>query len=94
MPEHAPPHTHVLDIPFLNIRCLDDPPLEQMYRGYVDTLNGIQTQAFWTLYHTNMNVLVSAPVASGKTFLGEMAIWYVLTVPRPVLADIKARLAT
>ena len=94
MPEHAPPHTHVLDIPFLNIRCLDDPPLEQMYRGYVNTLNGIQTQAFWTLYHTNMNVLVSAPVASGKTFLGEMAIWYVLILPRLVLADIQACPAT
>jgi antiviral helicase SLH1 len=78
MPELAPPHTPVLDIPFLNIRCLDDPALEQKYSGYVNTLNGIQTQAFWTFYHTNMNTLLSAPIASGKSLLGEMAIWYIL----------------
>lgn len=75
MPEIAPPHTQVLDVPFLNIRCLDDPALQQIYNRYITTLNNIQTQAFWTIYHTSMNVLVSAPVASGKSFLGEMAIW-------------------
>jgi antiviral helicase SLH1 len=78
MPTLAPTHTRLLDIPFLNIRCLDDSSLVDMYRNHVNTLNGIQTQAFWTLYHTNMNTLVSAPVGSGKTFLGEMAIWQVV----------------
>lgn len=75
MPEHLDTRTRVQDVPFLNIRCLDDPPLQQMYNRYINTLNNIQSQAFWTLYHTNMNVLVSAPVGSGKSFLGEMAIW-------------------
>lgn len=77
MPQEAPSRTQLQDVPFLNIRCLDDPSLQEMYSRYITTLNNIQTQAFWTLYHTNMNVLVSAPVTSGKSFLGEMAIWYV-----------------
>lgn len=75
MPDHAPPHTQLLDVPFLNIRCMDDPHLQEMYGRYISTLNNIQSQAFWTVGHTNMNVLVSAPVASGKSFLGEVAIW-------------------
>ena len=77
MPQEAPVRTQLQDVPFLNIRCLDDPSLQEMYSRYITTLNNIQTQVFWSLYHTNMNVLVSAPVTSGKSFLGEMAIWYV-----------------
>ncbi|OCF34223.1 RNA helicase [Kwoniella heveanensis BCC8398] len=77
MPDHPPPHTELLDIPFLRLSCLDDPGLEAAYRetGGMSTLNGIQSQAFWTLYNTSVNALVSAPVASGKSFLGEAAIW-------------------
>ena len=36
--------------------------------------NPIQTQIFWTLYHTDVCVLVGAPTGSGKTVAGELAI--------------------
>lgn len=77
MPTLPPESTPLLDIPFLKISCLDDLALEATYSAYVETLNSIQSQAFWTLYHTNANTLVSAPVCCGKTFLGEVAVWYV-----------------
>ncbi|WVR09583.1 hypothetical protein IAU60_006653 [Kwoniella sp. DSM 27419] len=75
MPDPPAPHTDLLDIPFLRLSCFNDPALEGAYSSTMQTLNGIQTQAFWTLYNTNVNALVSAPIASGKSFLGEAAIW-------------------
>jgi antiviral helicase SLH1 len=75
MPSSTMDTTPLLDIPYLHISALDDPSLEGMYRPFIQTMNGIQSQAFWTLYHTQANVLVSAPVSSGKSFLGEVAIW-------------------
>jgi antiviral helicase SLH1 len=75
MPQRPPESTPLLDIPFLHISCLQDAQLERAYRPFITTLNAMQSQAFWTAYHTQNNVLVSAPVASGKSFLGEVAIW-------------------
>ena len=76
MPSAPNDHTQLLDIPYLHISCFNDSALEQSYRGHVDTLNSIQSQVFWSAYHTQYNMLVSAPTASGKSFLGEVAIWY------------------
>ncbi|WRT70052.1 uncharacterized protein IL334_007046 [Kwoniella shivajii] len=75
MPNHPPPRTELLDIPFLRLSCLDDPALESAYKNTMTTLNSIQSQAFWTMYNTSVNALISAPVGSGKSFLGEAAIW-------------------
>lgn len=77
MPQPAPESTTILDIPYLHISCLNDTQLEQAYRAYITTLNSIQTQCFWTCYHSQSNVLISAPIAGGKSFLAEMAIWCV-----------------
>ncbi|WWC72186.1 uncharacterized protein I206_106146 [Kwoniella pini CBS 10737] len=75
MPDHPSPHTELLDIPFLRLSCFDDPALESAYRGSMDTLNSLQSQAFWTIYNTSVNALIAAPIGSGKSFLGEAAIW-------------------
>jgi antiviral helicase SLH1 len=75
MPSPTTDVTPMLDIPYLHISALDDPQLETMYRPFIQTMNGIQSQAFWSVYHTQSNVLVSAPVASGKSFMGEVALW-------------------
>ena len=77
MPPEREDQTELLDIPFLHISALDDAELEKAYRPFITSLNGIQTQVFWSVYHTQHNVVVSAPVNSGKTFLGEMAVWWV-----------------
>jgi antiviral helicase SLH1 len=75
MPRSTIDITPLLDIPYLHISALDDPHLEGMYKPFIQTMNGIQSQAFWSAYHTQANMLVSAPVSSGKSFLGEVAIW-------------------
>lgn len=76
MPKQFTEATPLLDLPFLPITALDDPALVSAYRPHVPMLNSIQSQAFWSVYHTNNNVLLSAPVACGKSLLGEMAIWH------------------
>jgi antiviral helicase SLH1 len=76
MPPRFEDTTPLLDLPFLPITALDDPALVSAYRPHVPMLNCIQTQAFWSIYHTNHSVLVSAPVSSGKSLLGELAIWH------------------
>ncbi|WVQ84529.1 hypothetical protein IAT38_006683 [Cryptococcus sp. DSM 104549] len=75
MPPPAPPRTDMLSIPFLRLACLQDPELEKGYKKGVEMLNAIQSQAFWTMYNTSVNALVSAPVGSGKSLLGEIAVW-------------------
>jgi antiviral helicase SLH1 len=75
MPRMSTDKNKVLQIPYLHISAFDDRELEHAYQQYITTLNGIQTQAFWTLYHTQSNALISAPVCSGKSFLAEAAIW-------------------
>lgn len=75
MPAPFDDHTPLLDLPFLTLAALDDDELAQAYRP-VSMLNGLQSQAFWSVYHTQHNVLVSAPVASGKSLLGELALWH------------------
>lgn len=36
--------------------------------------NPIQTQLFFSLYHTDNNILIGAPTGSGKTIMSELAI--------------------
>lgn len=77
MPPPPKESTQILGIPFLRRSCFNDPQLEQRYAQTLDTLNTIQSHAFWMLYNTSMNAVVSSPVGSGKTLLAEGAIWYV-----------------
>ncbi|CAK9780073.1 Sec63-domain-containing protein [Cutaneotrichosporon oleaginosum] len=77
MPRPFDDHTPLLDLPFLTLSALDDAELADAYRP-VSMLNALQSQAFWSVYHTHHNVLVSAPVASGKSLLGELALWHAL----------------
>ncbi|KAL1410863.1 putative steryl acetyl hydrolase mug81 [Vanrija albida] len=86
MPKAFEDHTPLLDLPFLPIAALDDPDLVKLYRPHVPMLNGIQSQAFWSVYHTDHNVLVSAPVSSGKSLLGELALWHLFRHAADALA--------
>lgn len=85
MPAPFTDATPVLDLPFLPISAVDDAVLANAYRP-VTLLNGLQSQVFWTLFHTNHNVLISAPVASGKSLLGEMALWHAFKHNKSTLA--------
>lgn len=75
MPASTSSHTPLLDIPYLHVSALKDAELVTAYRPYIHTFNGIQSQSFWSVYNTHSNILISAPVSSGKSVLGELAIW-------------------
>lgn len=76
MPQAFDERTPPLDLPFLSISAVDDPDIEKVYRPQVTMFNTLQSQAFWSVYHTQNNILISAPVASGKSLMGEMAMWH------------------
>ncbi|ODN73401.1 hypothetical protein L202_07927 [Cryptococcus amylolentus CBS 6039] len=86
MPPPPTPPTEMLGLPFLKLSCFMDPALEQRYSRTIDTLNSIQSHAFWVLYNTCVNALVSAPVGSGKSLLGDAAIWNVFRHNRDAVA--------
>ncbi|CCJ29959.1 unnamed protein product [Pneumocystis jirovecii] len=59
---------------------LDLQPLPVINRKFILRnsffFNAIQTQIFYTLYHTNENVLIGAPTGSGKTIAAELSLWW------------------
>ncbi|KAI6047295.1 Sec63-domain-containing protein [Pisolithus marmoratus] len=76
MPAISHPHTRRQDVGFLPISSLRLPVIERLYSSaHGNALNAIQTQAFWSVINTSANVIVAAPVCSGKSSLAYMAIW-------------------
>lgn len=104
MPTSQVVHTPSLDLPFLGFRALRNTALEASYLSRYTSLNGLQTQCFFTLYNTWTNALVSAPTAGGKGILAQLVIWCVagaqpksnasnLLFRRSVLSSSTSRLA-
>ena len=74
LPQKHPPHTDLLDLTPLPRSALNDEKYESLYAKKFTHFNAIQTQAFHTLFHTNVNVLLGAPTGSGKTISAELAM--------------------
>jgi antiviral helicase SLH1 len=75
MPVQSHWHTSLLSLAFLPITVLKFHRAEQAYERRFRQFNSIQTQAFWSIYNTDRNVLIAGPVSSGKSILGQLAIW-------------------
>ncbi|KAF3691498.1 Activating signal cointegrator 1 complex subunit 3 [Channa argus] len=75
LPERHPPHTELLDLQPLPVTALGNREWESLYK--FTHFNPIQTQIFYTLYHTDTNVLLGAPTGSGKTIAAELAMFRV-----------------
>eukprot|EP00041_Stephanoeca_diplocostata_P037706 m.1438323 g.1438323 ORF g.1438323 m.1438323 type:complete len:1940 (+) comp25090_c1_seq3:91-5910(+) len=73
LPNDYPPHTELLDLQPLPVRCLGNTDFESVYK--FSHFNPIQTQVFHTMYHTDKNVLLGAPTGSGKTLVAELAMY-------------------
>ncbi|KAK4052108.1 putative steryl acetyl hydrolase mug81 [Microbotryomycetes sp. JL201] len=100
MPQAPPPHLPLHDLPLLTLReTLAQYPLA--LKAYTAqraalTLDGVQTQAFHSVFHTANNVLVCAAGAQSRGVMLELAIWRVFkqqnnarvlfVVPRKALA--------
>lgn len=72
LPESYSTHTELLKLDPLPKTALQNKQYESMYR--FTHFNPIQTQAFYTLYHTDENVLLGAPTGSGKTISSELTL--------------------
>lgn len=71
LPQQRAPHTDLLDLrPLPKTALGDDPRVLSLYR--FDHFNALQTQMFWTLFHTDENMLIGAPTGSGKTVTAEL----------------------
>lgn len=73
LPERFPPHTPILDLQPLPVTALKRDEYQALYQ-HVSKFNKILTQVFQSLFTTNDNVFVGAPVGSGKTVCAEFAI--------------------
>lgn len=72
-------HAQRQDVGFLPLSSIPLPTLQDLYRSaHFNSLNAIQTQIFWSAVSTSANVLVAAPVGSGKSFLAHLTIWSTL----------------
>ncbi|KAK0543882.1 putative steryl acetyl hydrolase mug81 [Tilletia horrida] len=92
MPAPPPVSRGVLDLPLLLVRdSVQNEAVQQLYSNdhgsddgedaRIVAWNALQTQMFHAVVHTKANILVTAPVVSGKTTLLEMAIWRALNDP-------------
>lgn len=76
MPATSHVATPLLNIPFLSVNSVvHDDKLETSYGQLFPTLNSIQSQLFWPMHHTDQNLLLAAPNASGKSTLADFATW-------------------
>lgn len=59
----------------MGVKALGDEKFEQLYlEKNIRFFNPVQTQVFYTLFHTDSNVLIGAPTGSGKTIMSELAM--------------------
>jgi pre-mRNA-splicing helicase BRR2 len=67
LPAKYPPHTELLDLQPLPVSGLRNEAYQAIYKSY-EYFNSIQTQVFNTLFASDENALICAPVGSGKVF--------------------------
>ncbi|KAI9056561.1 Sec63-domain-containing protein [Trametes sanguinea] len=78
MPSPSESHTPRLDIPFLPLSVIQNPPLQDILSRRLPGFNAIQSQAFWSVARTRLHTLLCAPTACGKSILGQIAVWETL----------------
>ncbi|KAK0538541.1 putative steryl acetyl hydrolase mug81 [Tilletia horrida] len=88
MPTPPPPARGVLNLPLLLVKdSVQNGLIRDLYlaqpgdesREAIVAWNALQTQMFHAVVHTKANLLLAAPVASGKSTLLELAIWRAIT---------------
>lgn len=73
LPDQQPPHTELLPLQPVPVSALQKESFEKLYP--FTHFNRVQTQAFFSLYRTDVNVLMGAPTGSGKTICAELAMY-------------------
>ena len=80
LPEKFPSHTPLLDLQPVPVAALKRDDYRKLFSDW-ERFNKLQTQVYSSLFTTNDNVFVGAPVGSGKTVCAEFAILKLWSVP-------------
>ena len=75
MPAACHSHTRRLDVGFFPLSSIRVSAVHNRL-SHVREFNAIQTQVFWSLMNTKLNILVAAPSSCGKSFLAHAVVWY------------------
>ncbi|EKM59388.1 uncharacterized protein PHACADRAFT_137065 [Phanerochaete carnosa HHB-10118-sp] len=78
MPSMTECHAPRLDMPFLSLDVLHDQVLHDALSARIHSLNGIQSQIFWSVVNTRLQSLICAPAGSGKSMIGQLVLWCTL----------------
>lgn len=76
MPTLTDCHSPRLDLPFFTLDVLRDQVLQDALSTQIRSLNGVQSQIFWSLNNTRLHSLICAPTGSGKSLAGQLVVWY------------------
>ena len=74
VPQDEDIKTELLDLFPLPISALKNKDFESVFKKEFQYFNPIQTQIFYSAYHSDENLLIGAPTGSGKTAIAELAI--------------------
>ena len=74
VPQDEDIKTELLDLYPLPLSVLKNKDYESVFNKSFQYFNPIQTQIFYSVYHSDENLLVGAPTGSGKTAIAELAI--------------------
>ena len=74
VPQDEDVKTELLDLYPLPLSVLKNKDYETVFNKSFQYFNPIQTQIFYSAYHSDENLLVGAPTGSGKTAIAELAI--------------------
>ena len=74
VPQDEDIKTELLDLYPLPLNVLKNKEYESVFNKSFQYFNPIQTQIFYSVYHSDENLLVGAPTGSGKTVIAELAI--------------------
>lgn len=75
MPTVCNSHIRRVDVGFLPLSSTRLAALVKHF-SHIREFNAIQTQVFWSIMNTRLNILVAAPACCGKSFLAHIVIWY------------------
>ena len=74
VPQDEDIKNELLDLYPLPLSALKNKEYESVFNKSFQYFNPIQTQIFYSVYHSDENLLVGAPTGSGKTAIAELAI--------------------
>ncbi|KAG6378847.1 Sec63-domain-containing protein [Boletus reticuloceps] len=81
MPAACHSHARRLDAGFLPLSTIRL-PAPYNHLPHLREFNAIQTQVFWSITNTKLNILFAAPSGCGKSFLAHMVVWTALLKSR------------